>query len=88
MFDPSLGSAVCNLFIPASRNLGNLQHIWLPHELLHRLIWLKNIWKLATQICHRCTLKDQVHLIAKTSATELAHPLMSRHARLAANVLW
>ena len=39
------------------------------------------------QICHRCTLKDQVHLITKTSATKLAHPLVSRHARLAANIL-
>ena len=51
-------------------------------------MWLKNIWKLATQTCHRCTLKDQVHLITKTSATKLAHPLVSRHARLAANILW
>ena len=49
---------------------------------------LKDIWKLATKICHRCTLKDQVHLITKTSATKLAHPLVSRHARLAANILW
>ena len=51
-------------------------------------MWLKQSWKLATQICHRCTLKDQVHLITKTSATKLAHPLVSRHARLAANILW
>ena len=43
-------------------------------------MWLKNIWKLATQICHRCTLKDQVHLITKTSATKLAHPLVSSNA--------
>ena len=85
MFDPSLGSNVCNLFMPASWNW-NLQQIWLPHKLLHRLMCLKNIWKLATQICHRCTLKDQVHLIAIISATELAHPL--GHARLAANILW
>ena len=55
---------------------------------IHDLIWVKIIWKLAMQICHRCALKDQVLLIAKTSATELAHPLMSRHARLAANILW
>ena len=35
---------------------------------------------------YRCALKDQVQLIAKASATELAHPLRSRHARLAANI--
>ena len=51
-------------------------------------MWLKNIWKLATQICHRCTLKDKVHLSTKTSATKLAHPLVFRHAKLAANILW
>ena len=46
MFDPSLGSTVCNLFMPASRNW-HLQQIWLPHELLHRLMCLmKDTWKL------------------------------------------
>ena len=59
----------------------------LPHAVLHRLMCLKTIWKLAMQICHCCTLRDQVHRIARISAIELAHPLMSRHARLAA-ILW
>ena len=36
---------------------------WLPHKLLHRLMCLKYIREVATQACHRCTLKDQVHLI-------------------------
>ena len=30
-------------------------------------MWLKNIWKLATQICHCCTLEDQVQECWKPS---------------------
>ena len=61
----------------------------MPHKMPHRLmclVWNLSGWKLATQ-CHCCTLKDQVLLIAKFNAIQLAHPLMSRPARLAAIIL-
>ena len=72
---------------------GNLQQSLLPHELLHHLMCLENIYlehKYMENSHSDLPLlhTHQVQLISKTSATILADPLTSRYARLAANVLW
>ena len=81
MFDPATGSISCILFT-LHLKLGNLQHVWLPHERLHSLMLLENARELVTHICRAMALKDQMHLISTIGATELAQPLAPRQISL------